>query len=69
MMTEGRGCQARGEGGWSAEMTTWTTSGDKRSGETTGADTSNTGGNRNNSDINDCFCCSFFFYLNGTNIE
>ena len=54
---EGRGCQARGEGGWSAEMTTWTMSGDKRSGETTGADLSviNTGGKRNNSAFDVCF--------------
>ena len=55
-MTGGRGCQVRGEGGWSAEMVTWTMSEDKRSGETTGARESIvTGGNPNNSAINDCF--------------
>ena len=59
VMMEGRGCQDRGEGDWSAEMTTWTMSGDKRSREITGPDLNNSGDNLNNSEINDCFYCSF----------
>ena len=62
-MTGGRGCQVRGEGAWSVEMVTWTMSEDRRSGETTGArENIVTGGNRNNSAINDC--CFYYSMIN-----
>ena len=57
-VTGGQGCLVRGEVDWSAEMDTWTMSGDRRRGEIT--DPSNTGGNRNNSALN----FHFMFALN-----
>ena len=67
-MTGGQGSQGRGEVDWWAEVDTWTMSGDRRSGEIT--DLSSTGGNRNNSALNDClhlmFALNKYVYLNCT---